>query len=99
MPISDGFHKWWVIKAAHEFPSFTYLGRARPINNENPKTKRFLPECNEQFLRFDNPTPVIIPNMTKNNPPTTGSGIVTKSDENFPHKENTMRRIPATKNC
>ena len=76
-----------------------YLGRARPMNNENPKTKRFLPECKEQFLRFDNPTPVIIPNMTKNRPPTTGSGIVTNSDENFPHNENTMSKIPATKNA
>ena len=76
-------------------PKF-YLGSARPINSENPKTKRFLPECKEQFLRFDSPTPVIIPNMTKNNPPTTGSGIVTNSEENFPHNENTISRIPAT---
>ena len=73
-----------------------HLGRARPINKENPKTNRFLPECNEQFLRFESPTPVIIPNMTKNNPPTTGSGIVTNREENFPHKENTISRIPAT---
>ena len=73
-----------------------YLGRARPINKENPKTNRFLPECNEQFLRFDSPTPVIIPNMTKNKPPTTGSGIVTNNEENFPHRENAISRIPAT---
>ena len=73
-----------------------YLGRARPINKENPKTNRFLPECNEQFLRFESPTPVIIPNMTKNKPPTTGSGIVTNNEENFPHRENTISRIPAT---
>ena len=73
-----------------------YLGRARPINKENPKTNKFLPECNEQFLRFESPTPVIIPNMTKNKPPTTGSGIVTNNEENFPHSENTISRIPAT---
>ena len=67
------------------------------MNKENPKTKRFLPECNEQFLRFESPTPVIIPNMTKNKPPTTGSGIVTNKEENFPHKENRISKIPATK--
>ena len=68
------------------------------MNKENPKTKRFLPECNEQFFRFESPTPVIIPNMTKNKPPTTGSGIVTNKEENFPHKENRISKIPATKN-
>ena len=76
--------------------ALTQLGRASPTKSEKPKTNRFRLDSNEQFFMFDKPTPVIIANMTQNNPPTTGSGIVTNSDENFPHKEKVINKIPAT---
>ena len=64
-----------------------FLGRARPKNSENPKMNKLRPDSNEQFLRLEIPTPVIMPNITQNKPPTTGSGIVTKIDANFPLRE------------
>ena len=61
-----------------------------------PKTKRLRLDSSEQFFKFDNPTPVIMANITQNRPPTTGSGIVTKIDENFPQHEKHTSKIPAT---
>jgi hypothetical protein len=48
----------------------------RPTNAkkmENPRMKRFLVELRLTNWRLDNPTAVIIPNMTQKMPPTIGS--------------------------
>ena len=52
------------------------LGTAIPKNIENPRMKRFLGELRSINCKDDNPTAVIIPKTTKNNPPIIGSGIV-----------------------
>lgn len=38
-----------------------YVGRVRPKNIENPRTKRFLDEFKSTSCRLDRPTAVIIP--------------------------------------
>ena len=68
----------------------------KPIKSEKPKTNKFRLDSSEQFFRFERPTPVIIANMTQNKPPTTGSGIVTKMEENLPQQANASSKNPAT---
>lgn len=50
---------------------------------ENPRTKRFRDELRSTNCTLDNPTAVIMPNMTINMPPTIGDGKVTKRAPNL----------------
>lgn len=43
-----------------------YVGRVRPKNMENPRTKRFLEEFRSTSCRLDRPTAVIIPEPQQN---------------------------------
>lgn len=43
-----------------------YVGKVRPKNIENPKTKRFLEEFRSTNCRLERPTAVIIPEKHKN---------------------------------
>ena len=73
----------------------THLGNAKPQKRAKPKMKRFLLDWIEQFFKFEIPTPVIIPNITQKSPPTTGFGIVTKIEANFPKRDNPISKAPA----
>lgn len=55
------------------------------MNKENPNTNRFLEEFKSTYCKDDNPTAVVMANMTQNTPPTTGSGMVTKRAPIFPN--------------
>ncbi len=44
-----------------------YVGKVKPKNIENPRTKRFLDEFKSTSCRLDRPTAVIIPEKKKKN--------------------------------
>ena len=58
----------------------------------------FLVEDKHTYLRFDNTTPINIPNIVMRAPPNTGWGIVMNTAENFPINPNAIYIIANTKN-
>ena len=73
-----------------------YLGKASPTKMAKPKTNKLRLDSSDTFFRLERPTPVIMANMTQKRPPTTGSGMVTKIDENLPQHEKQTSNTPAT---
>lgn len=52
-------------------------------NSETPIMYRFRDDLKSTYCRADKPNAVIIPNITQNKPPTTGSGTIIKTAPNL----------------